>query len=406
MDDEYPRGRRRRWIAFGLVLALAGAAVGAIAYNKALPAATATQSMARTYSATSDVLLPWPQQGEAALAVDGVNTIQGMPGEKPVPIASIAKVMTAYVVLEARPLAPGQQGPSITVDNTAINDYNSRLANGESTLPVMPGEKLTEYQALQGMLLPSGNNAAALLARWVAGSEAAFAQHMNETAKKLGMTKSLFQDSSGVSPQTVSTPTDLVRLAKAAMANPVLAGIVAQPEATVPVAGSISNIDSELGTDGVIGIKTGSFPNPAVANFLFAGRELAPWGDSVTVYGAVLGQSTLASAFAATEALVTAAPTALSHPHLASKGQVVGHYETAWGSSVPVIAATDLYADVWRNGHVQVTLQARPLKAPMHAGLVVGRLAAGEGQDVTTVPVRLAGALDGPNFAWRLFRKP
>lgn len=406
MDDGYRRGRKWRWIAFGVVLALAGSVVGAIAYNKAVPVATGTQSMSRTYSATADVLLPWPQQGEAALAVDGVDAVQATPKAKPLPIASIAKVMTAFVVLEARPLAAGQQGPSITVDNVAINDYNARLANGESTLPVMPGEKLTEYQALQGLLLPSGNNAAALLARWVAGSEAAFAQHMNATAKKLGMTSTFFQDSSGVSPQTVSTPTDLARLAKAAMANPVLAGIVAQPEATVPVAGSITNIDTELGTDGIIGVKTGSFPNPAVANFMFAGRELTPWGSTVTVYGAVLGQASLNAAFAATEALVTAAPTALSHPRVASRGEVVGHYTTDWGSSVPVIAATDLYGVVWRDGHLPVRLQVRPLKAPMPAGSVVGRLAAGDGQGAATVPVRLSSALEGPNFAWRLFRKP
>jgi D-alanyl-D-alanine carboxypeptidase (penicillin-binding protein 5/6) len=100
-------------------------------------------------------------------------------GSRPVPIASLAKIMTAYVVLRDRPLIAGGQGPAIAVQPADVAAYARDSMQGQSVVRVVAGEKLTERQALEAMLIPSGNNIADLLARWDAGSQAAFAAKMN-----------------------------------------------------------------------------------------------------------------------------------------------------------------------------------------------------------------------------------
>ncbi len=80
------------------------------------------------------------------------------------PIASVAKVMTAYLTLREHPLAPGQEGFTITITAAEVAEEEQRAGELQSTLPVRAGERLTERQALQALLLPSANNIAALLA--------------------------------------------------------------------------------------------------------------------------------------------------------------------------------------------------------------------------------------------------
>lgn len=108
--------------------------------------------------------LPWPVQGQTSVTVEGVGRIGSRGEQRPVPIASVTKVMTAYVVLQDHPLkGPDSEGPTITVDQQAADESYSR---DESTAPVRAGQQFTERQLLQLMMLPSGNNIARLLARW------------------------------------------------------------------------------------------------------------------------------------------------------------------------------------------------------------------------------------------------
>ena len=77
---------------------------------------------------------------------------------------------------------------------------------------VRAGEKLTERQALEAMLIPSGNNIAWMLARWDAGSDGAFVATMNARARSLGLRQTRYADASGADPATVSTAADQFRL--------------------------------------------------------------------------------------------------------------------------------------------------------------------------------------------------
>jgi serine-type D-Ala-D-Ala carboxypeptidase (penicillin-binding protein 5/6) len=177
---------------------------------------------------------------------------------RPVPIASVAKVMTAYVILHDHPLPANGSGPVIAVQPSEVAAYPSQAHDGDSLVPVAAGETITERQALEALLLPSADNIAWILARWDTGSQAAFVARMNATARRLGMTGTIYTDPSGLDSSTVSTAADQVRLGMAAMRVPALAAIVAMPTAVVPEAGVVRNYNTLLGQDGIVGLKTGS----------------------------------------------------------------------------------------------------------------------------------------------------
>ena len=174
----------------------------------------------------------------------GQSQIQAGPNQHAAAIASVAKVMTAYLVLRDHPLRLGEDGPTITLTDADVADTDRRRGQEESVVSIAAGEQLTERQALQALLLPSANNIAAVLARWDAGSVGRFVARMNATARSLGMTHTRYTDPSGYDDATVSTAADQVRIVDRAMRLPVFASIVATPSATLPVAGTVHNTDT------------------------------------------------------------------------------------------------------------------------------------------------------------------
>lgn len=243
----------------------------------------------------------WPAYGQAAAQI-GQSQIQAGPNQHAAEIASVAKVMTAYLVLHDHPLQPGQDGPTITLTDADVADTDRRRGQQESVVSISAGEQLTELQAL---LLPSANNIAAVLARWDAGSADRFVARMNATARSLGMTHTRYTDPSGYDDATVSTAADQVRIVDRAMRQPVFASIVATPSATLPVAGTVHNTDTLLGHNGFVGVKTGS---DDAAGGCFAFRAIR-WidGKRTTITGVVLGQpdyDQVAAGLAAADAMV------------------------------------------------------------------------------------------------------
>ena len=247
----------------------------------------------------------WPANGQAAFVQTGQSQVHAGPNQHAAAIASVAKVMTAYLVLRDHPLRPGEDGPAIMLNDADVVDTERRRRQGESVVSVAAGEQLSELQALQALLLPSANNMAAVLARWDAGSEALFVARMNATARSLGMTHTRYTDASGYDDATVSTAADQVRLVDRAMRLPVFASIVATPSATLPVAGTVHNTNTLLGHNGFVGVKTGS---TAAAGGCFAFRAIH-WidGKQTTITGVVLGQpghDRIAAGLAAADAMV------------------------------------------------------------------------------------------------------
>ncbi|GHF98893.1 D-alanyl-D-alanine carboxypeptidase family protein [Streptomyces hydrogenans] len=229
--------------------------------------------------------IPWPEDGQSAVELVGTGAPEARGEQRPVPIASLAKVMTAHVILKEHPLRPGEPGPLIEVDRQAAHEAG---VGGESTVPLQAGRTYSQRQLLELTLIPSGNNAARLLARWDSGSQDAFVRKMERTADELGMDRSTYTGASGIEPTTTSTAVDQVKLAREAMKDPVFREIVASRSVTVPDIGPITNTNSLLDTPGVVGIKTGS-STPAGGNLLWA-CEVPSGGTTRLLLGAVLHQ--------------------------------------------------------------------------------------------------------------------
>jgi D-alanyl-D-alanine carboxypeptidase (penicillin-binding protein 5/6) len=232
--------------------------------------------------------IAWPASGVSAAGISGIGVLPGPGASQPVPIASVAKVMTAYIILRDHPLGAGEPGPAIVVQPGEAAAYPAQARNGDSLVPVAAGEQLTERQALEALLLPSADNMAWILARWDAGSQAAFTAQMNTAARRLGMTDTHYTDPSGLSASTTSTAADQVRLGMAAMSEPALAQIVALRSAVIPVAGVVRNYNTLLGQDGITGLKTGS-DTAAGGCILLAAWQQARGHDTLIV-AATFGQ--------------------------------------------------------------------------------------------------------------------
>jgi D-alanyl-D-alanine carboxypeptidase (penicillin-binding protein 5/6) len=227
----------------------------------------------------------WPQQGQAALAL-GEGEPAASPDEQPVPIASLAKVMTAYLVLERYPMSSTQDGFTITVTAAQAQAEAVDAADGGSVAAVRGGEELTERQLLEALLIPSGNNIAEILAALVAGGQTSFVAEMNAEALALGMGHTTYTDASGFDPSTVSTAADQLRVFRQAMSFRVFREVVSMPSVTLPVAGTLTNFNP-LTAEGYAG-KTGSDAEAGGCLAFFT--RLPIGGRTQTAVGVVLGQ--------------------------------------------------------------------------------------------------------------------
>ena len=206
--------RRNRLLPLAGLIAV-GATAAAIGYHRhdaSSQTSTSFTDVMRTERAgTVGDAVPstvWPVDGQAAFVESGDARIHAGPNQRPAAIASVAKVMTAYLVLRDHPLRPDQTGPTLVLTDADAADTDRRRGRDESVVPVVAGEELSELQALQALLLPSANNIAAVLARWDAGSVKRFVGRMNETARSLGMMRTRYTDPSGYDDATVLTAAD------------------------------------------------------------------------------------------------------------------------------------------------------------------------------------------------------
>ncbi|MFS8976093.1 D-alanyl-D-alanine endopeptidase [Cupriavidus necator] len=143
------------------------------------------------------------------------------------PIASITKLMTALVVMDAR----------LPMDEVLTISEDDRDNEKHSSSRLRFGTQLTRQELLLLALMSSENRAASALGRHYPGGLPAFVQAMNRKARELGMNDSHFVDSSGLSSSNVSSAMDLVRMVNAAYRNPTIREFSTQTEHEVNVMG-------------------------------------------------------------------------------------------------------------------------------------------------------------------------
>ncbi len=346
------------------------------------------------------VSMPWPEQGQAAVGAVGYGLLTKHGDEKPLPTASVAKVLTALAVLKAKPIPAGGKGETITITPEDVKTYESYAAQGQSTIKVTAGETLTEYQALQALLLPSANNMADVLARWAFGSTNDYLAYVNPFTKTLGMTNTTMADASGFSPQTTSTAVDLTKLAEIAMNHPVISEIVGQTEADLPVAGTVTNVNFMLGQDGIVGVKTGN-TDEAGGCFMFAARREVE-GQKVTVVGTVMGATNLYEAIKSSQPLVDETFKNFQNIEVVKTGQVVGKVNQSGGSSTTVVARQGLRTLVWAGQAPSAELVGANLGKSVKQGDDVGTVQVHVGNQTYPLTAEATGAISSGSIPWRL----
>ncbi|WP_416070105.1 D-alanyl-D-alanine carboxypeptidase [Streptomyces scabiei] len=374
-----------------------------------LPAPTLALTADESYAFKGGkVDLPWPAEGQGWMDVNGIGTMDGFGEQKPVAIGSVAKAMTAYVILKDHPMKPGEKGETITVDAKGETEggYDK---DGESTLnTVKEGDELSQYDAIAAIMIPSANNIARLLARWDSkGSEEAFVKKMNAAAKDLGMKNTTYTDPSGLKETTVSTAEDQVKLGNALVKMKALTDITRLPTWVDPSGKKWDNYNRLVPYNNAIGIKTGS-TTAAGGNLLFAATQEVG-GETAIVVGAVLGQHTppiIDTVNAVSKTAVIAAQDALTSATILKKGDVVGHVDDGLGGRTPVVVTKNVSAVGWAGKTVKLELDpSASIPHEAKPGTVVGSLIVGNGAgDGVEVPVALQETLTEPGFLTKLTR--
>ncbi|GHI06987.1 D-alanyl-D-alanine carboxypeptidase [Streptomyces cellostaticus] len=397
--------RVKIWTPLVLLLAVVFAVVQAF---RPLPQPTLDLTAKDTFTFDGGKAgIPWPAQGQAALDVQGIGTFGSSGTQKPVPIASVAKVMTAYLILRDHPLKSGEDGPKIKIDKPAEEQSD---AGQESTVPVTAGDRISEREALEAILLPSANNVARLLARWDSGSEKAFVTKMNDAAKELGMTNTTYTDPSGLTDSTVSTAVDQVKLAKKAMERPAFREVAAMMSYVDYKGAKHNNYNRLVGHNNVVGIKTGTTTS-ALGNLVFAAKQEVG-GETRTIIGAVMRQpaggfdnTIISGVLDAGDKLIRAAQGALKPATILKKGDVVGYVDDGLGGRTPVVATKDVTAAGWAGLKVKLSFASDAVPHTAKAGTKVGTLTVGDGSaGAVKVPVALQKALAEPGLTDKLTR--
>ncbi|WP_058941791.1 MULTISPECIES: D-alanyl-D-alanine carboxypeptidase [Streptomyces] len=400
--------RVKIWSPLVLLLVIVFAVVQML---RPLPAPSLSLSADPTYTfAGGKPAMPWPTEGQGAVEVEGVGLIGTYGPQKPAPMASVAKTMTAYVLLRDHPIKSKSAGPKIEIDQLT----EEQASNPDwSVAPVKKGQVYTQGELLQLLMIRSANNVAHLLARWDAGSEEAFIKKMNTTAKDLGMTNTTYTDASGFDKGTVSTPVDQLKLAKAAMKDPAFREIVDMPNVTLPQIGrQLENGNTLLLQPGISGVKTGT-STPAGGNLLWSANTVVD-GKVRRVLGivmnvkspALLSEKTKLAVETFSRGLIDAAKEGVTSAAVVKKGDVVGYVDDGLGGRTPVVATKDLKPVGWAGLEVDLILTDGGKAVPHTAagGTVVGELAVGSGEGRVSVPVALQQDLAEPGFGAKLTR--
>ena len=392
--------RRRRQVAFGGASAVLLGVMYAVATLVApLPAAavTYTAAPAQTQNGTALVM---PGYGESAIAADGFGTLATDGPQDQVPIASITKVITALVVLDAHALADAtDQGPTLTFTQRDIDILQQTQAEFGSFGSLPDTMQLSEKHSLTMMLMVSANNYAVSLATWAYGSMDAYLAAANSWLAAKGLTGTVVDDASGISSGSRSTPADMLTIGALVMADASLAQIVGTPSANIPGVGLIENTNTMLGIDGINGIKTGTTVD-AGATLLYS-AVLPVGAQSIHVIGVILGAESHEQLNTSLRNLLASVHANFQEVRLSTADEVVGTALTAWGTTANIAATETVSRIVYSSLPITVTPIVKGVTTGA-GGTNVGSLEITIGDEKLSIPLALLTTLEDPGAGWRL----
>ena len=411
------RRRNRRRITGLVVLLVIVAAVGTyLPVTLLAPLSTAALSATKpSFTTPGAVVLTLPSVGESAVSVTGAEAFAGTVGTngilassggaRPVPIASISKLITALVVLEAKPLTGTEPGPTLTFSKADHDLYDQYYVLKASVEPMKTGSALSERDALALMLVASACNYADAVSTWAFGSRARYLSVVKTWLTVHGLSGTSIVEPTGIDARNVSTPADLIAIGKLAMANPAVASIVGSSAIAVPGVGSLSNNNISLGSEGINGIKTGTLDS-AGSNLLFSASVDVGLRQPITIIGVILGGDSRETVNRAAQLIVHSIKSGFHVVQLVGAGTVAGRYSTPWKDGARVITGESASVMTWSDAPITSTMTIKPLTITAGKtavdGSTVGSLRFVVDGAPIAVPLVLDGSISGPDGWWRL----
>ena len=288
-----------RIIAVLAVILMLGGAGGAFVAWATAPRGTTVEITDGSITGLQEsVELTWPENGEAAIAV-GDGTISANSDQQH-PMASISKLITVLMILEARPLSAGDQGTTFEFTYDDESAYYEAMGSGLSALPVPVGGTLTQYQTLEGILIGSACNYVDYLVYDIWGSNDEFVSAAQSFLQRHNISDITMVEPTGIDYGNTATPAALIQVGRLALADPIIAEIVAKRSVDLPGVGFIENTNDLLDDPGVVGLKTGTLDG---YNLLSAKDIVTADGSTVRVFAVVMNQTSDEERFSATRSL-------------------------------------------------------------------------------------------------------
>jgi len=412
--DPTTRTRRRRrgriiaLVVVGVIVAAIGTYVP-LALNAPVGAAASTTHLPPV-APGSAAKLAFPEGEESAISVSGADAYLGpgasgilasSGGDAAVPMASISKLITAMVILTKKPLTTSSPGPSITfskADHALYDKYY--LLN--ATIATMPtGSSMSEHDAIETMLVVSACNYSEAMVDWAFGSTGGFVTAAKKWLAANGMMHTTMVESTGIDARNTSTPGDLITLGKLAMANPVIAEIVAKKGLDIPFLTGMPSTNTLLGSDGVNGIKTGTLDDYGSDLLFSAEVPVTGLEQPLKVIGVVLGGGTRDSVNDDVTRLIDSLKAGFHEVVVAEDDEKVGTYTTPWGASATMVLGSSASVFTYSDAKITSTMTTSTLKTGKN-GEKVGSVTWKAGTSTVTVPVVLQGSIAPPTTWWRL----
>lgn len=365
-----------------------------------LQAVTAEVTASSQISAGTAPGITWPAYGQSAVGTTEYGVLATSGAQARAPMASITKIVTALTVLDAKPIAAGQTGPTITFTAEDAARYNQYFMAGGTIARSDAGMQLTEHQILQGMLVSSANNYADSLAVWAYGSMDSYLAAAQAYLAKHGLSNTTVADASGFSPQSKSTPSDLVRIGTLALEQPVIAGIVSQNAVTIPGVGTLRNTNLLLGQEGIVGIKTGT-TDEAGSCLLFAAKYTIGT-TPVTIVGAALGGPNHAALARDVNAILASTKAGFQEVTLAELGQSFATYKTPWEAETKATTNKNTRVVTWPGFKTTQKISVTDISPGEPQAKKVGTAAFSIGSQKYTTDLVLDQQLEKPTWLWRL----
>lgn len=411
------RRRIRRRITWLVVLLVIVAAIGTyLPLTLLAPLSAASLATSKpSFTQPGAVVLTLPSVGEAAVSVTGAEAyprtvgtngiLASSGGAGPLPIASISKLITALVVLEAKPLTGTEPGPTLTFSKPDHDLYDQYYVLGASVEPMKTGSTLSEHDALAVMLVASACNYADAVSTWAFGSRARYLSVVKSWLATHGLTGTTIVEPTGIDPRNVSTPADLIAIGKLAMANPAVAAIVGSRAIALPGVGSLPNNNISLGSEGINGIKTGTL-DTAGSSLLFSATADVGLAKPITIVGVILGGDSRESVDRAAQLMIHGIRSGFHTVQLVGAGTVVGGYSTPWKDRAGVVTGGRASVLTWSDTPITSKMTIKPLTIAAGKtasnGSTVGSLDFVVAGAPIVVPLVLDGSISGPDGWWRL----